>query len=177
MESHLILVGAPSQRHVPYFAMSVPRSRENYYERLDLAQHLARLIGRRCAGWVQSRAEGERVELIATRNYIPPQTAFYASWLRFRDAEGAAEFLAAYPQHRLDGRMAKLEADREALIAKLQHRLKRGDFNLGRIGDAQQRENLARRYVEAAEALRSLSSALKLLERARQVAPLWRQEL
>ena len=33
MASHFILVGAPSQRHVPYFAMPVPRSRENYYER------------------------------------------------------------------------------------------------------------------------------------------------
>jgi hypothetical protein len=53
-------------------------------------------------------------------------------------------FLALYPQYRLDGRMAKLEADREELVAKLQNRLRRGDFNLGRIGDERQRENLAR---------------------------------
>ena len=89
----------------------------------------------------------------------------------------AAEFLDTYPQHRLDGRIAKIEADREALAAKLQHRLKRGDFNLGRIGDERQRENLARRYVEAAEALRGFSSELKLLERARELAPQWQEQL
>ena len=177
MASHFILVGAPSQRHVPYFAMPVPRSRENYYERLDLAQHLARLIGRRCAGWVQRRAEGERVELIATRNFIRPQTAFYATWLRFGDEKVATEFLDAYPQHRLEGRLVNTEARREVLAVQVQDRLSRGDFNLSQIGDERQRENLARGYVKAAEALRGFSSELKLLERARELAPQWQEQL
>ena len=89
----------------------------------------------------------------------------------------ATEFLELYPQHRLDGRVAKIEADREALTAELQHRLLRGDFNLARIGDERQRENLARRYVEAAEALRGFRSELKLLEHARELAQGWQEQL
>ena len=84
---------------------------------------------------------------------------------------------ALYPQHRLDGRMAKLEAEREELVAKLQNRLKRGDFNLGRIGDTQQRENLARGYVEATEALRGFNSELKLLGLARELAERWQERM
>ena len=59
------------------------------------------------------------------------------------------------------------------MAAKLQNRLKRGDFDLGRIGDERQRDNLARRYVEAAEALRSFGSELRLLERAWELAAEW----
>ena len=29
--------------------------------------------------------EGAQIELIATRNYVPPQTTFYATWLVFGD--------------------------------------------------------------------------------------------
>ena len=42
-----------------------------------------------------------------------------ATWLRFHAADVVAEFLDTYPQHRLDGRIAKLEADREPLAAKV----------------------------------------------------------
>ena len=90
-------------------------------------------VGRRCAAWIKARAHGDRIELIKTRNYVPPQTAFYATWLVFGDEVVAGEFLAFYPQHRLDGRIAKIEADRTALTAKLQDRLRRGDFNLGSL--------------------------------------------
>ena len=147
MASPLVLFGVPCERHIPYFAMPVPRSRESYAQRLDLETDL----GRRCAAWVRARATGAKIELIKTRNYVPPQTAFYATWLVFGDEAVSSEFLDAYPQHQLGGRIATIEADHQALAAKLQNRLQRGDFNLGRIGDERQRENLARRYVEAAE--------------------------
>jgi hypothetical protein len=173
MASRLVLLGTPRDLHIPYFAMGVPRSRENRVARLDLGTELARLAGRRCAAWITARADQDEIELIATRNYLPPQTAFYATWLRFRDNRVAEEFLDTYPQHRLDGRIVKLEADREELTAELQHRLRRGDFDLGRVGDERQRENLARKYVGAAEALRGFGSQLKLLERAQELAPEW----
>jgi hypothetical protein len=177
MASHLVLLGVPCERHIPYFAMAVPRSRESYAHRLDIETDLVGFVGRRCAAWVRARSTGAKIELIATRNYLPPQTAVYAKWLCFREEGSAADFLDAYPQHRLDGRMAKLKADREELSAKLQRRLKRGDFNLGRVGDERQRENLARRYVGAAEALRGIGSELRLLERARELAADWQELL
>ena len=52
----------------------------------------------------------------------------YATWLLFRDEVLGSEFLEIYPQHGLDGRLAKIEADREALTAKLQNGLRRGDL-------------------------------------------------
>ena len=177
MASHLILVGTPRELHIPYFAMGVRWLREDRVGHLDLGTELVRSVGRRCAAWIGARAQGDTISLVATRNYIPPQTAFHATWLRFRAAEAAAEFLDTYPQHRLDGRIAKLEADHEALTAKLQNRLRRGDFNLGHMGDERQGENLARKYVEAAEALRGFGSELKLLERASELAPQWQEQL
>jgi hypothetical protein len=173
MASSLILIGSPRELHIPYFAMGVRWLRENRVERLDLGTDLARLVGRRCAAWIKARTERDRIELMATRNYAPPQTTFCATWLVFGNEAVATEFLHTYPQHRLDGRIAKLEADREPLAAKLQDRLKRGDFDLGRVGDERQRENLARRYVEGAEALRGLWSQVKLLERAWELAAAW----
>ena len=177
MAGHLILLGVPCERHIPYFAMPVPRSRESYAQRLDIETDLARLVGRSCAAWINARPDGPKIELIATRNYVPPQTAFYATWLVFGDEAVAGEFLDAYPQFRLDGRIAKIEADRTALMATLQHRLQRGDFNLGRIGDDRQRENLARGYVAAAEALSGFRSELRLLERASELTERWHNEL
>ena len=132
MASSLILLGSPRELHIPYFAMGVRWLRENRVERLDLGTDLTRLVGRRCAAWIKARTERDRM---ATRNYVAPQTTFCATWLVFGDEAAATEFMDAYPQHRLDGRMAKLEADHDVLSAKLRDRLKRGDFNLGRVGD------------------------------------------
>ena len=177
MASYLVLLGTPHHSHIPYFAMGIPSLRENSVAHLDLGTELVRFVGRRCAAWIGARAQGDTISLVLTRNYIPPQTTFHATWLRFRAAEVAAEFLDTYPQHRLDGRIAKLEADREALTQKLQDRVRRGDFDLGRVGDERQRENLARRYVEAAETLRRFGSELKLLERTSELAPQWQEQL
>ena len=171
MAGRLVLVGTPHHSHIPYFATGIPSLRENSVEHMDLGTELVRFVGRRCAAWIGARARGHTISLVATRNYSPPQTTFHATWLQFRDEAVASEFLDTYPQHRLDGRITKLEADREALTAKLQNRLRRGDFNLGQVGDERQRENLARRYVEAAEALRRLNSELRLLERASELGP------
>ncbi len=146
--------------------MGVPASRESRVERGNIESDLVKLVGRRCATWVRARLERDVIELIHTRDYIPLQTAFYAKWLLFRDEAAATAFLEAWPRYRMDERLAKLDEERQALALKLQQRLKRGDFNLGRIGDDRQRENLAHRYVETATTLRGLGSQRRLLETA-----------
>jgi hypothetical protein len=74
-------------------------------------------------------------------------------------------------------KLKTIGSERRALAIKLQERLRRGDFDLGRVGDEQQRENLARRYVETADTLRVLSSQLSLVDMARQLAERWQNEL
>jgi hypothetical protein len=50
----------------------------------------------------------DRIDLVRTPNYIPPQTAFHATWLLFGEEAVAAEFLELHPQHQLDSRLAKI---------------------------------------------------------------------
>src|SRR5688500_13234558 len=98
MAGHLILLCVPCQRHIPYFAIGYPSSRENRVGHLDLGTDLARLVGRRCAAWIKARAGRDGIEFLATQNYIPPQTAFHAKWLRIQAAEVVTEFLDTFPQ-------------------------------------------------------------------------------
>ncbi len=177
MASYLILLSDPCDLNIPYFAMPVPASRESCVERLNIESDLIRLVGRRRAAWIKARLERDVIELVHTRDFVPPKTAFYAKWLLFREEAAAAAFVEAWPRHRLDERLAKIDEERQALALKLQQRLKRGDFNLGRIGDDQQRENLARRYVETAETLRGLGSQLRLIETAKGIARRWQDKL
>ncbi len=175
MASHLILLGIPRELHIPYFAMGVPASRESRVARLDIESDLVKLVGRRCAAWVEARLERDVIELIHTRDYIPLQTAFYAKWLLFRDEAAAT---ASLRLGRATAWMSGLRrSTRNALALKLEQRLKRGDFNLGRIGDDRQRENLARRYVETATTLRGLRSQRRLLETAEGAAQTWQAKL
>ena len=87
------------------------------------------------------------------------------------------EFLEAFPRHRLDERLAKIAEEREALAADLDRRRNRRDFDLSRVGDEQQRENLARRYVETTDKLRQLDSQFRLLETAKGLAVEWQDRL
>ena len=177
IKSYLILLGDPWELHIPCIAMPSPASRENNVQRLNIKADLVKLVGRRCAAWIKARLDRDVIELIETRDYIPRQTAFYSKWLLFRDEAAAAAFLDVCPHYRLDERLGKIYEEREALATKLQQRLKRGDFDLGRVGEDHQRENLAHRYVETAETLRGLSSQLRLLETAKGLAHKWQAKL
>ena len=83
------------------------------------------------------------------------------------------EFLEAFPHYRLDERLAKIDEEREALAADLDRRRNRRDFDLSRVGDEQQRENLARRYVETTDKLRQLGTQFRLLETAKGLGSEW----
>ena len=91
-------------------------------------------------------------------------------WLLFEKEATFREFLEAFPHHGLDERLAKIAAEREALTADLDRRLHRRDFDLSRVGDEQQRTNLARRYVETTDKIR-------LLEIAKGLAVEWEDRL
>ena len=155
----------------------MPASRENEIARLNIDSDLIKLVGRRCAEWIKARLEHDKIELVQTRDYVPQRTAFYSKWLLFRDEAAVAGFLDAWPRYSLDERLRKIDEERVALASTLERRLKRGDFDLGRVGDDRQRENLAHRYVETAKTLCDLRSQLSLLETARVLAKKWQAAL
>jgi hypothetical protein len=57
--------------------MAVARSLESYAQRLDIETDLVRLLGRRCAAWIEVQSLTCEIGLIRTRDYLPPSTAFY----------------------------------------------------------------------------------------------------
>ena len=78
---------------------------------------------------------------------------------------------------RLDERLAKIAEEREALAADLDRRRVRGDFDLSRVEDEQQRINLARRYVETTDKICQLDPHLRLLDTAKGLAVDWSDKL
>ena len=80
-----------------------------------------------------------------------------------------AGVLEAFPHYRLEERLTKIEEEREALSTDLDRRLHRRDFDLSRVGDAQQRKNLARRYVETTDKLRQMGRDFRLLVTAKRL--------
>ncbi len=59
------------------------------------------------------------IRYIATRNYIPLQTAFNGDWLMFPSLGGAKEFRQAFPGLAIASRIEKLEHERRQLAAKI----------------------------------------------------------
>jgi hypothetical protein len=174
MASYLILLGTPRDLHIPYFAMGSPSSTKNSVARLNI-DGKTKLVGRRCAAWLKVHKDKDKIQLVETRNYVPRQTAFYATWLLFQEETKFVEFLEAFPHYRLDERLTKSHEEREALAADLHRRLNRRDFDLSRFGDEQQRENLARRYVETTDKLRQLGADFRLLETAKEFSNEWQK--
>jgi hypothetical protein len=175
MASYMALLGTPRELNIPYFAMGAIQSRENYATSLDLDGKQSKLAGHDCIVWANARKDRDKIALIETRNYIPPKTAFYAQWLRFHNKDAFLEFLQAFPHHSLDTRIAKIIEEREALLADVDRRVKRRDFDLSLVGDEHQRTNLARRYVEMSDKLRQVETEVRLLESAKVLRVKWQE--
>lgn len=115
---------------------------------------------------------------VSTSNSGPPELlAFSLTWLLFQEEAKFVEFLEAFPHYRLDGRLTKIDEERKALAADLNRRLSRRDFDLSRVGDEQQRTNLARRYVETTDKLRQLGAQFRLLEIAKGLSGEWQNKI
>jgi hypothetical protein len=100
-------------------------TRENSVVRLGI-DGLEKLAGRRCAAWVKSQKDRDKIGLVETRNYIPLKTAFYATWLVFEEQAASAKFLEAFPYLRLDERISKITDEREELASDLDRRPEAG---------------------------------------------------
>ena len=86
-------------------------------------------------GWLRIEQAGSRGSVSSARAGLPGNTSSNSVLCHLAALPGcgaAAGYLDAYPQHQLDGRVVKIEGEREELIATVEHRLRRGDFNLGR---------------------------------------------
>jgi hypothetical protein len=170
----LIILDRPDPRHIPYFAMGVLSSLEDRAVDIDIRH--TRIVGRRCLDWVRTHRNDDAIRLLATRNYIKPQTALYVNWLRFRDEALATEFLDAFPKYKFEKRIETLRRERQLLTERLEQRLQRGGFDLSQIAE-DHRWTVAARYVEMHDKIADLDRHERWLERANGLGDNWRDRL
>jgi hypothetical protein len=158
----LVLISRPKSLHIMIQALAAPSSRESGWRfgRIDTTR-----LGTRARQWLLAARQQHDVRLVHTRNYIPRQTAFYADWLVFRDDELAAQFLTAFPRFQIPHRREKLRQDRQTIATRMEERLRRGGFDLGRH-PAEQRRTIADRFVELDDKLRDIDDHCRTLELA-----------
>jgi hypothetical protein len=122
--------------------------------------------------WVLTRGKEHDIRLVQTRNYVPHQTAFYAEWLWFLEDDLASEFLTAFPQLQIPKRLQRLLDDRQIIATRMEGRLHRGGFDIGKH-PPEQRRAIAQRFIELDDKLRDIDEHCRGLELAEQLSPEW----
>ena len=158
----LVLIGRPKSLHIMAQAMGAASARESWwgYGKIETAQ-----LGARCVQWILANAKAHVIRRVQTRNYVPRQTAFYAGWLLFQEDELASQFLAAFPRFQIPNRLQGLERDRRVIATRLEERLQRGGFDIGKH-PPDQRRAIAQRFIELDDKLRDIDDHCRALELA-----------
>jgi hypothetical protein len=174
----LIILDRSDPRHIPYFAMGVPSALEDRAADIDMEAglHQNGLVGRRCADWIRAHRGDNAIGLVATRNFVKPQTALYVNWLLFRDDPLAAEFLDAFPQYQFEKTIEIIRRERQLLTERLEQRLRRGEFDLSRV-QKDHRCTIATRYIEAHDQIKDRYWHETWLETAKRLGDDWRDKL
>ena len=169
----LVLIGRPESLHIMAMAMAAPSAREPHwgYGNIETAR-----LGAQCLQWISSRGEEHDIRLVRTRNYVPRQTAFYADWLLFQEDEAASQFLTAFPRFQIPNRLEGLQHDRQIIATRMEERLNRGGFDIGKH-PPEQRRAIAQRFVELDDKLRDFDEHCRALELAKQLSVEWTTRL
>jgi hypothetical protein len=169
----LVLIGRPKSLHIMAQAMVAPSARESLwgYGKMETAR-----LGAQCVQWILTRGKEHNIRLIRTRNYVPKQSAFYADWLLFQEDDLASQFLTAFPRVQIPNRLRRLQRDREAIATRMEERLHRGGFDIGKH-PPKQRRAIAHRFLELDDKLRDIDDHCRALELAEQLSVKWTTRL
>ena len=150
--------------------MNLARSKENSIQQLAIDM-LPQLVGRKCALWIAQHC-ANTTQLLRSRNYVPPRTAFYCDWLKFSDGDIARQYLQTWPRHDLQLQLRKVRAEHGERALKLERDLSVGRYDLARL-PANKRWSAAKRFIAAHETLRKLDWDGKNLELAAELSHTW----
>lgn len=150
--------------------MNLARSRENSIQQLAIDM-LPQLVGRKCPLWIAQHG-ANTTQLLRSRNYVPPRTAFYCDWLKFSDEDIARQFLQTWPRYDLQLQLRKVRAEHGERALKLERDLSVGRYDLARL-PANERWSAAKRFIAAHETLRKLEWDGKNLELATELNHTW----
>ena len=165
----LVLIGRPKSLHIMAQAMAAPSARDSHwgYGKIKNAR-----LGAQCAQWILTRGKDHNIRLVHTRNYVPRQTAFYADWLLLQEDELASQFLIAFPRFQIPNRLERLQHDRQIIATRMEERLQRGGFDIGKH-PPEQRRAIAHRFIELDDKLMDIDEHCRSLELAEQLALEW----
>ena len=157
----LVLIGRPKSLHIMAQAMVATSARESRwgYGKMETVR-----LGAQCVQWILTRGKEDDIRLVHTRNYVPKQTAFYAEWLLFLEDELASAFLTAFPRFQIPNRLQNLRRDRQTVATRMEERLQRGGFDIGKH-PSEQRRAIAHRFLELDDKLRDIDEHCRSLER------------
>ena len=147
--------------------MNLARSQENRIQQLPI-ETLQQLLGRKCASWIELHYPNT-TQLLRSRNYVPPRTAFYCDWLKFSDEAAALQFVQTWPRYDLKLQLHKVRAEHAERALKLERELSCGRYELAHLS-ADKRFSAAKRYIAAHETLRKLEWDGKNLELAAELS-------
>ena len=169
----LVLIGRPNSLHIMAQAMVAPSARESWwgYGKLETAQ-----LGARCVQWILANAKAHVIRWVQTRNCVPKQTAFYAEWMLFQEDELALQFVTAFPRFQIPIRLQGLQRDRRTIATRLEERLHRGGFDIGKH-PPEQRRAIAQRFIEFDDKPRDIDEHCCALELAEQLSGEWTARL
>jgi hypothetical protein len=132
---------------------------------------LPKLVDRKCALWIAQHC-ANTTQLLRSRNYVPPKTAFYCDWLKFWMRQRPANFVHTWPRYDLPQQLRKVRAEYGERALRLERGLSLRRYDLARL-PASKRWSAAQRYTAAHETLRKLAWDGRDLELAAELISTW----
>lgn len=168
----MIPIGTMSETHIPYFAMSA-EPRDSRASASTDTDTIRKALGGHAYKWLSENAEYEDAwRLVMTREFVPPRSAVYCTWLLFKNDDLEQKFVAMFPNLSSEVRAQRLSKDLEQSRASLDKALLTGGYDLSKSAP-KSRVAVARAYIEKHEQIEKLQSELDGVLRQEQERAKW----
>lgn len=168
----MIPIGTMSETHIPYFAMSA-EPRDSRASAATDKDKLRKALGGHAYKWLSENAEYDDAwRLVMTREFVPPRSAVYCTWLLFKNDDLEQRFVANFPKMTSEVRAQRLSTNLEASRASLDKGLLTGGYDLSKSAP-KSRVAVARAYIEKHEQIEKLQSELDGVLRQEQERAKW----
>ena len=168
----MIAVGVPSESFIPYFAMSV-EPRDSRASAVTDKDKIRKAIGGHAYKWLNENAEYDDAwRLVMTREFVPPRSAVYCTWLIFRNDDLEQKFVAKFQKLASELRAQRILNNLEDYRTYLDKGLLSGGYDLSKSAP-KARVAVARAYIEKHEQIAKLQSELDGVLRQEQERAKW----
>jgi hypothetical protein len=169
----MVPVGSRTETNIPYFAMPVER-KDNRASATDDKTTLTKTIGGNTYRWLNATPEYRNAwRLIQTREFVPPKTAVYCTWLLFANDELEQRFLDQFPGMSIVVRTQMLSQKLDDLRASLEKGLLAGGYDLSKASPKSRRD-VAAAYIKKHDEINIMLSELNGLIKQQQDLEKWR---